>query len=210
MFLHRPQQNKLFQYEEAMSFMRRDICEFFMKRLLKHDPAAFRHSVRVALYSVSVADAMGFEPALRTIFLRSALLHDIGKLTLPPELARKRSELSAAEWRLVKRHPVAGAELLHDFIEAGLVMSDIILHHHENLDGSGYPFGVQERLITIPARIVRVADSFDSAVFDSGHLRLKSNEEAFEELYRWSDICFDGQVVRTFRDLMMKSGQETK
>jgi len=202
MFVRREAPDGTFRFGDAEAFIAGDVCGFLMKRLSRHAPAVYRHSVRVAVSAASVAEAMGMGPDLLPVFFRSALLHDIGMLSLPAEPARTRTPLGPDEWRRFERHPAAGAELLRHLIEEGRVMEDVILHHHENLDGSGYPFGKTEPQLSLPARIVRVADSFDAAVYGTGFARVKPEEEALEDLYRWSDICFDANVVGVFHMML--------
>ena len=207
MFVRRQSQDNLFQIQDAAAFISRDLCALLMKKLYKHDPAVYRHSIRVALLSKSVAEVMGLDPAQQTVFFRSALLHDIGKLTISAEWLRgKTTSLDRA--RQLEQHPEAGAELLEDFIAHGLVMPEVILHHHENLDGSGYPFGKTERDLTLPVRIVRVADSYDADVYCPGNSGFASDKDALNDLYRWSDICYDAEVVKVFHAILRRRGRE--
>jgi len=196
--------NNSMHYKDILEFIHRDMCAFMMKRLSAHHALTFQHTVRVALYSMSIAEGTGMDAAEKTTFLRSVLLHDIGKLHVPSETLSKRTALTAEEWRMQQRHPADGAALLKDWIQAGYVMEDVILYHHENMDGSGYPFGKMEQELSLPVRIVRVADCFDSMAYDRGSKLPKSIDEAMEELYCWSDICFDARIVESFRKQVLE------
>lgn len=169
-------------YRDVMEFMHNDLCAFLMRRLSVAYPLTYQHSVRVALHSLSIADKLGFGDLDRETFLRSVLLHDIGWLDETGE-----------------DHCIQGAVLVQDFIDRGWVSSDILLYHHENLDGSGFPFGKTEKELDLPVRIVRVTDSYDRMTCSRGFSAVRSSSEALEELYRWSDISYDAKVIECLK-----------
>ncbi|HZG88342.1 HD-GYP domain-containing protein [Paenibacillus sp.] len=185
-------------YRDAVEFMKRDVCSFFMKKLSTHHLPTFQHSVRVALYSLSLAEAFGLAGRERDAFFRSVLLHDIGKLDVDAAVLNKRGALDAGEWAAIREHCHGGVELLRSLIEEGYVLSQIILFHHENLDGSGYPYAKTDKELDLYVRIVRIVDSYDAMVGHRGYNVPKSSEAALEELYRWSGVCYDENVVQAF------------
>ncbi|MCI3922788.1 HD domain-containing protein [Paenibacillus sp. TRM 82003] len=192
---------KALLYRDLMEFVDRDECRFFMKRLSCERPSVYQHSIRVALYSMSIGERLGVEPPERARWLRSVLLHDFGMLDMPFPPGSPSYALAPADWKLLRTHPRLGAERLKDAIDAGWVDPEIVLYHHENLDGTGYPFGVQEDKLSLFVRIVRVADSYDTMVCGRGPLS-SSGAEAMEELYRWSDICYDASAVEALHTIV--------
>lgn len=193
-------------YEDVMDFINGDVCSFFMKRLSAYHLPTFQHSVRVALYSMTIADRIGIRPSERFVFLRSVLLHDIGKLSIPKHVLDKKGTLTSEEWSTIGKHTVLGTELLTDFIEKGWVDADTVLYHHENMDGTGY-FGVKEKDLSSFVRILRVTDSYDAMTGVRGYRLAKSGEEALEELYRWSGVAYDSEIVSCFHASLSITGK---
>ncbi len=193
-------------YQDVVDFIGSDICSFFMKRLSAYHLPTFQHSVRVALYSMTIADRMGIVPAEGIVFLRSMLLHDIGKLSVPKAVLDKQSPLASEEWDMIGRHTVTGFEMLKDFIKKGWVDPEIILYHHENMDGTGYPFGLMAKDLTLFVRILRVADSYDAMTGGRGYRPAISHDEAMEELYRWSGVTYDSEIVDCFHTALSLTG----
>jgi HD-GYP domain-containing protein (c-di-GMP phosphodiesterase class II) len=125
------------------------------------DPYTAGHSIRVAGYSHILARAMGLsEKAAETIRV-AAKLHDIGKIGIPDEILQKPSFLTPPEYGLIKLHPQIGRKILEKVVLFEDLLSVVELHH-ENHDGSGYPYGLAGLDVPIEARIVHVADSFDA------------------------------------------------
>ncbi|WP_052339358.1 HD-GYP domain-containing protein [Gorillibacterium massiliense] len=164
---------------------------FLLKRLKAHDKFIYEQSLRSAYYSLLLARGLGLSGKEQEVVYRSALLADIGKLQT------SLGADDAQEPRLsILHHPVYSAELLRPMSEQGLVDGDGILHHHENLDGTGYPFGAIWEDISLTARILRVADSFAAMTsVDRKTGSVAGVEEALNELYRWSDVLYDSDLV---------------
>ncbi len=132
------------------------------------DPAIRRHGERTAGYAAALGRAVGSpDQALRQLRW-AALLHDIGKVTLPESVLRKAGCLTSEEYALVQSHPRAGAELLEPFpfLRTAAVW---IAHHHERWDGCGYPYGVPGPFIPLGARILAVADTVDALTSPDEH-----------------------------------------
>jgi len=121
-----------------------------------------RHLERVAKLAVRVGERIGF-PDLRGLAL-GAVLHDAGKLLLPPTLLDKPGPLSDDEWKTVRDHPKAGHALFVQVPHVPQTALNVILYHHERLDGSGYPFGLRGSAIPQEARIFAVVDVWDALV----------------------------------------------
>jgi len=162
------------------------------------------HTERVAEYATMIAEEMKLPKQDRETISFGAALHDIGKLGVYEDILNKPGELDEKEWEVVKNHPVVGANIIKDmkFLEAA---SDLVRHHHERLNGSGYPDGLKGDEISLGARIVAVADSFDAMTSDRPYRKGYSLEKAIELLKKQSDK-FDQNVVEHLERLV-KSGR---
>jgi response regulator RpfG family c-di-GMP phosphodiesterase len=130
-----------------------------------HDRRDRGHSERVASRAVQIGRALGLDESTRMTIRLGALLKDVGNARLPASLLAKQGELTADERAMLERHPVLGEELLSGFNRlSGLL--PIVRHHHERLDGTGYPDGLRAELIPLEVRIVTVADRFEALLTD--------------------------------------------
>ncbi len=128
------------------------------------------------------------------VMLAGILLHDVGKIFTPKEILFKPGPLSDEEWKIMRRHPVDGAEILEK-IDGLKEMSKIVRYHQEAFDGSGYPEGLKGTEIPIGARIATVVDAFDAMVTDRPYRKGMTVEQAVEELKRNRSTQFDPVVV---------------
>jgi HD-GYP domain-containing protein (c-di-GMP phosphodiesterase class II) len=128
-------------------------------------------------------------------------LHDIGKVGIPEDILRKNGSLSDPEWTVMREHPVIGAEIVAPMQFLGDAV-DVIRHHHERFDGTGYPSGMKGEEIPLAARIFSVADSFDAMTSDRPYRDAMASERATEELREGSGSQFDPDVVEVFLDLV--------
>ncbi|NLW07644.1 MAG: HD domain-containing protein [Clostridia bacterium] len=127
----------------------------------------------------------------------SAFVHDIGKIEVEREILNKPLPLNDEEWGIIKQHPVWGAEIVSAI---GVLQrcKPVILAHHENFDGSGYPNGLKGEEIPFAARILRVVDSFDAMVTNRPYRQALSFEESLAEIQLKAGSYFDPQVVEAF------------
>lgn len=152
------------------------------------------HNERVSRASVMIADQLGMGPD-RTEMLRFAgILHDVGKIGVPTRVLRKTGRLTDEEFAAIALHPVRGLDMVRG-IEFLKEAYSGILHHHERLDGRGYPMGLQGDDIPEFARIIGVADAFDSMTSTRSYRQARSVAEAVEELRRCSGTQFDPRFV---------------
>ncbi|MER7751199.1 HD-GYP domain-containing protein [Kitasatospora sp. NPDC097643] len=159
------------------------------------------HSERVGRASVLIATQLGMEAErLRTLRF-AGTLHDVGKLGVATELLRRNGPLSEAERRAVEIHPVYGYELVRGIAFLGEAHAGI-LHHHERMDGRGYPNGLAGEQIPEFARIISVADAFDSMTSTRSYRRGRPVAEAVAELERCSGSQFDPVMVRALVDAL--------
>ncbi len=161
------------------------------------DPPAGRHSANVARYAAAIAEKIGLSPEQVETVRFGALLHDIGKVGIPGTVLLKATGLNSGERRLLERHPELGIAILKD-IRLCEKEIPIVLHHHERYDGTGFPQGLKGREIPLGARIVAVADAFDSMTSGRNGLRKWTHREAREALIKDSGRAFSPDVVDAF------------
>jgi putative nucleotidyltransferase with HDIG domain len=155
------------------------------------------HAQRVARYMDLMARELRSPQVNVRTLRRGALLHDVGKIGIPDEILRKTGELTGSEWRVMKRHPAYGARIL-----AGIPYlsgaAEIVRHHHERFDGSGYPDGLAGEDIPLGARIFALADALDAMTSDRPYRRAMSLEDAISEIERCGGKQFDPVMVSAF------------
>ena len=129
-----------------------------------------------------------------------AYLHDVGKIEVPLEILTKPSSLTSLEWDIIKKHPIFGREMVEQTFmkEAG----PIIEQHHENLDGSGYPYGLSGGEILTEAYIVAVADAYDAMTSNRPYRRAMSHDEAITELSRFVDQHYPSEILEAFLEVV--------
>ncbi|MCK4764761.1 MAG: response regulator [Candidatus Aminicenantes bacterium] len=174
------------------------------------DAATQGHSLRVVIFSLKIAELMGIrEKHLLKVLEYGSLLHDIGKIGIPDAILRKKSGLTPQEWKVMKTHPRIGYKILHriEFLEEA---SQIVLRHHEQFDGSGYPNGLKGTEIPLGARIFSVADMVDAITSERPYREAMSFELASRELKRNSGKQFDPEVVEAFHMLDLDFWKNTK
>ncbi len=160
------------------------------------DAHAPGHSARVAALAAQIAERLGLAPDMIELTRLGGSLHDLGKLAIPEEILQKPTSLSSAEWLVVQRHPEIGHRMLESL--GVQPIADWVLHHHERWDGSGYPNGAAGEEIPLGARIIFVADAFDSMTSSRLYKPPRSREAAVAELQRCAGTHFDPDVVRAF------------
>jgi diguanylate cyclase (GGDEF)-like protein len=170
-----------------------------LSRAIK-DPFMAGHGKRVREYAISIAKDMDLPDDLTKIISVAALLHDIGKIGLCHDILNKSSELSEKEENILKTHPVAAAEIL---TPVGVFEDElqIIRQHHERFDGSGYPKGLKAKQISIGARILAVADTFDRLTYKKNNAQELTLNEALEFIKERSEAYFDPEVAEAFINL---------
>ncbi len=155
------------------------------------------HSKRVSELSELIATLMGLSSREINRLRVTALMHDIGKIGVPEEILNKPSSLDPHEWSLMRRHSESGYRIL----SASKDFSDIataVLEHHERWDGRGYPQGKSEEDISLYARIIMVADSFDAMTNERSYKKPMAVDEALKEISRCAGSQFDPEISRLF------------
>jgi len=163
----------------------------------------YTHSVNVVTYSVALGEFAGFhDPATLREMAIGALLHDIGKCRLDSAILDKPNPLTEGEWQLMREHPKVGYDLLSDTGVVGEIALDIVLHHHENMRGSGYPDGLDPDQLSPFVRIVTIADCFDALTTDRPFQRAMTSFDALSLMKRQIAIELDRDCFRDFVSLM--------
>ena len=165
------------------------------------DPYTSKHHEGVAKLSEAVARAMGLEGASVESLRVAALLHDVGKLSVPADLLSKPSALTPMEMNLVRAHVGASARALRGYPMEGPI-AEIVLQHHENLNGTGYPRGLAGDDILLEARILRVADSVEAMTAHRPFRPAFTLEHTIDEIRTLSGSRYDPEVVSTCLDLL--------
>ncbi|MHB1025252.1 MAG: HD domain-containing phosphohydrolase [Desulfobacteria bacterium] len=155
------------------------------------------HSNRVRDLSTRIGERMELEKADLTALRHAAELHDVGIVGIPGNLLAKKRRLNEQETEMVRKHPFLGSKMLEG-VPGMDATRRAILEHHENFDGSGYPYGLRGDDISIPARILSVAESYDSAVSARPHRSAISPAEALQMVKSGSGTLFDPEVARLF------------
>jgi HD-GYP domain-containing protein (c-di-GMP phosphodiesterase class II) len=152
-----------------------------MELLRRHDPSSFDHSVQSTSYFIDFCLHYNLHSLLKPIILQSVLLHDIGMLLVPKEILQKNGPLTLSEKKDLEQHPELGIELLSDYPEIDLEPS-LILHHHENSDGTGYPDHMLNEQLPFAVNLLRVIDSYTAMTMDRPYRSKRSEQCAIHEL----------------------------
>ena len=187
----------LYQRFKSLKDAYADTVGSFVGALEAKDTYTHGHSERVAEYAMRIGRKMELDERNLERLEYSALLHDIGKISLSQVLLNKPGALTDTEMGLMKRHPAEGAEMVGRVPPlAGL--ADYILQHHEHHDGGGYPLGNAGEQIPLLSRILSVADAFDAMTSDRAYRPALPEEEALRRLADCSGTQFDPQLVDLF------------
>ncbi len=167
-------------------------------RLAHKDEYTFEHTRGVALRSVQVGEELGLAPVRLRELAIGGLLHDVGKLAVPNRILQKPGALTDEEFDVIKQHPEAGSELVHELGFSARVAA-LVLDHHERLDGSGYPRGLGAPELDIETRILAVCDVFDALLSKRVYREAWTLADALELLERESGTSFDSACVEALK-----------
>ncbi|QUH29502.1 HD-GYP domain-containing protein [Vallitalea guaymasensis] len=159
------------------------------------------HATRVQEYAVKLAKASGMKKKEVEMIRTAALLHDIGKIGIPDFILNKKGKLTKEEYDIIKEHPVMGARILSN-VDSLKEISNIIRHHHEKYDGTGYPDALKGADIPIESAILAIADSFDAMTTDRPYKRAMASLEALDELKVNKGTQFNPLLVDQFIKVM--------
>ena len=166
------------------------------------------HSQKVSAYAVMIAQALGLTPAEMEEIRLAGLLHDIGKVGIPEAILNKSGPLDAAEWETMKTHTDLGARILEP-LKPMVRIREMVRHHHEFYDGTGYPLRLEGEQIPYGARVIAIADAYDTITSERTYKKARTPEDAFAELERCAANQFDPDIVRVFIDTMRRAPRPT-
>lgn len=173
------------------------------KTVESRDPYTAGHQYRVAKLAEAIALKMNLSKSeIHDLYL-GALIHDIGKIKVPFEILSSPIHLTKLQFDFIKLHPVAGKEIIEP-ISFGPIISDIVLHHHERLNGSGYPDGLMEDEIMLTTKIVSVADVYEAMISHRPYRPRRTFQEAIHELQVSAGLLYDAVVVDHCIKLILK------
>jgi putative nucleotidyltransferase with HDIG domain len=166
-------------------------------RLKTKDEYTFLHSIAVSALMVHFARFLKFDEQTVRILGVSGLLHDIGKMVMPDALLSKKSALTDEEMAEIRTHPVRGYELLSRQANMPQIVLDVCLHHHERIDGKGYPFGLSDKQVSLPARIAAICDVYDAMTSARSYKRAWTPAETLRMMMK-SAGHFDRHLMTQF------------
>jgi HD-GYP domain-containing protein (c-di-GMP phosphodiesterase class II) len=164
------------------------------------------HSTRVAKVAEAIAREMGFKNEQLNLVYEAGIVHDVGRICIPPEILNKPGKLTPDEYEIVKEHPRVGAGLLAPVSIYKEIVPGV-LSHHERLDGSGYPEGLTAEKIPLLARILAVADVYDAMTTNRSYRPAHALEYAIITLMEGSGRIFDAEVVNAFARAIKKEAE---
>ncbi len=157
------------------------------------------HVIRMSQYARLIGEAAGIPDSEAEVLLNAAPMHDVGKIGIPDRVLRRSGALDAGEWKLMRRHPEIGAEIIGEHDSDVLSMArEIALTHHERWDGSGYPRGLTREAIPLVGRIVAIADVFDALTTVRPYKPAWSVHDAVAYLHEQAGRLFDPGLVDAF------------
>ncbi|MEJ2426822.1 MAG: HD-GYP domain-containing protein, partial [Candidatus Thiodiazotropha sp.] len=169
------------------------------------DPYTAGHQQRVAKIAVAIARELDLPEAQIEGINLAAVVHDIGKISVPSEILTKPGRLNDAEFSLIKQHPDMGYEILKE-IEYPWPIAETVRQHHEHLDGSGYPLGLQGDEILLESRILSVADNIEAMASHRPYRAGLGIDSALDEIEKNHDTHFDAKVVAAALKLFREKG----
>ncbi len=169
-----------------------------LKDLRLHDEYTFAHSVNVCILTVILATKLGYARDKINKIAIGAMLHDFGKILIPPEILNKKEPLSHSDLEEIQKHPMYAYSAFKDSTELSATSKVTILMHHELLDGTGYPLKIKDEKIHYSAKICAVCDVFDAMTSDKVYRNALNTSDAVEYLIAWAGKRYDRFFVEQF------------
>lgn len=183
--------------EISSSVARNPYALIGIARLKTKDEYTYLHSVAVCALMLNLARHLGLDEALARDIGMAGLLHDVGKMTVPAALLHKPGALTPAEYALVKHHAIRGYEMLRDSGKVPAIALDVCLHHHERVDGTGYPHALAGDAISLYARMGAVCDVYDAVTSARAYKQPWHPAEALTRMAEWTGH-FDPRILAAF------------
>lgn len=177
--------------------------DLIMEILFEKNNREMLHSTRVSEICKKIAIRLNFDQGVVDRIRITGMLHDIGKIGIDERILNKTEKLSDEDRETIRKHPEIGYRILsasNDF----MIHAEDVLQHHERIDGKGYPKGIEGSEISIVAKIIAIADTFDAITSDRPYRKALSKHEAIFEIKRCSGSQFDSEIVKVFEDMMFE------
>ena len=190
--------------KNTVSFMLADHKVFgCLLKAISSDYHIYSHSVNVVTYSIALAQRLGFTDAatLRELGM-GAMVHDVGKSKVDPEILTSPEALTHGQWEIMKQHPQFGYDMLAATGSMGEIALDIVLHHHEKMNGAGYPDGLNAGRLSPLVRIVSIADVFDALTTDRCFQKSRTSFKALSMMNLLTNNELDRDLFKTFVSMM--------
>ena len=184
--------------EIASSVMRNPGALISLARLKTADDYTYMHSVAVCGLMVALAGKLDLDETQTRDAGMAGLLHDLGKAMMPMDVLNKPGKLTDEEFRIIKGHPEEGHRLLVDAGTVGAVPLDVVLHHHEKTDGSGYPHRLKDEQISVFAKMGAVCDVYDAITSNRPYKAGWEPAESIKKMAGWCDGHFDTRIFQAF------------
>lgn len=174
-----------------------------LEQLQKVDGDTMQHCTRVTRLSMGIAYYMDIDADVLPDLFEAASFHDVGKAKIPQSILLKPGKLNNEEFEIMKKHSLYTYEMIKDCYSEKIAR--IAFEHHEKLDGTGYPQKLKADQISMPARIICVADAYDAMTVTRPYRQAMSQQDALAELYRYCDTQFDRSVVAALEEYLINN-----
>lgn len=182
---------------ESLLYSYKDTVQKLVSLVDPSETAQSKHSIRVSKYALIGATELSLSENDRKTVEYGAILHDIGLLGIPARILKKREPLTQEEWNMIRKHPVIGYNLLRGIPSLNEV-SKLVLYHHERYDGKGYPCGLRGETIPMGARLIAIAEAFDSMTMKHAYRDASNEKDSLTELARYAGIQFCPVATKAF------------
>ncbi len=183
-----------------------DILKSLLKILSKNSSETEGHARRMQVLGNAIGKKIGLSRSELGKLSLLAMVHDVGKTTIPEEILLKPGGLTPIEWNKIKQHPITGFKIASS-TEEFVHVANLILYHHEWFDGSGYPYGKKGKEIPLLSRIIALVDAYEVMTSGRPYRDPVSSEEAIEELKRNAGTQFDPELVEVFVGIYEEKGE---
>jgi putative two-component system response regulator len=198
---------RLKQFTDELESAETVLCSLAISIEAK-DPYTVGHCDRLSVYAEALGKRIGLTSDLQIALRRGGIVHDLGKVAVPEHILRKPGKLTPEERKIMQEHPLVGERICAPLKSFRNVLP-IIRHHHEKLNGTGYPDGLKGKAIPLTARILSTVDIYDALTTDRPYRRAFSREQALATMYEEVQKCWwDGDLVRELEQVLNTSEAE--
>ncbi|MGB9975750.1 HD domain-containing phosphohydrolase [Thermovenabulum sp.] len=195
------QRKRLLTLYESEKRQFEDTIKMLVSIVELKDPYTKGHAERVSKIAVKIGEKLGISPSERENLEIAGLLHDIGKIIIPENILNKTGKLSRDEYELIKLHTTYGFHILNEN-QTFRHIAKIVLFHHENINGTGYPRGIKGEDIPLESKIISIADVYDALTTDRPYRKAYSKEEALKIMEQDAGKKFDEKIFEVFKEVI--------